>query len=90
MLELPGGVECWRKCAKMRTQLFPYIYTASHEANQNGMPLMRHFILTHPHDPEALKQDYDYMFGESLLISPVINPKETQKKCLFTKRRCVV
>jgi alpha-glucosidase len=85
MLESEYGRRCWRKCAKMRTQLFPYIYNAAHEAHFIGTPLMRHHLLEFHKDPVALQQDYDYLFGSDILVAPVINPKETAKKTYLPK-----
>ena len=40
----------WRKFGKLRTALFPYIYTAAHQVRQYGIPIMRHHILDFPSD----------------------------------------
>ena len=34
IFDFPGGTAIWRKFAKFRTQLFPYIYTQAHIAHQ--------------------------------------------------------
>ncbi|CAM4966489.1 unnamed protein product [Rotaria socialis] len=35
-----------RQYAKLRTQIFPYIYTLVHEAHATGLPITRHHLLT--------------------------------------------
>lgn len=47
------GTFIYRKFAKLRTALFPYMYTAALEAHTAGLPLMRHHLLTFPHDRRA-------------------------------------
>ena len=41
----------WRRYAKLRTQLYPYLVAAEAEYRRSGMPLMRHLALTDPGDP---------------------------------------
>ena len=68
----PEGTYAWRKNAKLRTQLLPYIYEAAHLVRETGLPLMRHLLLEFPHDAEAIAQDYQYMFGDKLLVAPIV------------------
>jgi alpha-glucosidase (family GH31 glycosyl hydrolase) len=64
----------WRKFAKLRTQLFPYVWAAAHEYQATGMPLMRHLALAYPNDPRVYtaEAEYEYLFGPDLLAAPVI------------------
>jgi len=62
----------WRKYAKLRTALFPYIYTSAHQSAQTGMPIMRHHVLSFPNDSLAISQPYQYLFGDSILVAPVV------------------
>eukprot|EP01116_Phalansterium_solitarium_P017972 TRINITY_DN4583_c0_g1_i1.p1 TRINITY_DN4583_c0_g1~~TRINITY_DN4583_c0_g1_i1.p1 ORF type:complete len:865 (+),score=299.14 TRINITY_DN4583_c0_g1_i1:645-3239(+) len=71
---------CWRKYAKLRTQLFPYVYTVAHITRQTGLPLMRHHLLSYPDDAVAVSQTYQYSFGDSFLVAPVISPDYTSWK----------
>ena len=63
----------WRKYAKLRTQLFPYIWQTAQEYLSTGMPIMRHLSLTHPRAPWVFRADaeYEYLFGPDLLVAPV-------------------
>jgi alpha-glucosidase (family GH31 glycosyl hydrolase) len=72
IFDWPEGTRIWRKYAKLRMQLFPYIYTQAHTAHQNGMPIMRQHILSFPDDVQAIRQAQQYMFGESFLAAPVV------------------
>ena len=70
----------WRRYAKLRTQLYPYI--AAHDATyrRTGMPLMRHLALAHPGDARARAADDQFLFGPDLLAAPVIEPGATQRR----------
>ena len=65
-------------CINRRKQLTPYIYSNAAEVSFNGSTLMRPLVFDFPNDPKALQQKYEYMFGKSLLISPVTEPDVTQ------------
>jgi len=62
----------WRKYAKLRTVLFPYLYHAAHQARESGTPVMRHHLLNFPEDTKALNKAYQYMLGDALLVAPVV------------------
>ncbi len=70
----PEAVRVWRKFAKLRTALFPYLYTLAHEHRTTGLPVMRHHLLAFPDDPQALLQNYQYLFGDRFLVAPVVDP----------------
>ncbi|MEZ5427755.1 MAG: glycoside hydrolase family 31 protein [Pyrinomonadaceae bacterium] len=64
-------LDVYRKFAKLHTGLFPYIYEAAHEANRSGMPIIRAMTLAFPHDAEAGRHSFQYLFGNDLLVAPV-------------------
>ncbi|CAF4401023.1 unnamed protein product, partial [Didymodactylos carnosus] len=66
----------WRKYSKLRTTLFPYIYTSAHEAHLNGLPLARHHLLSYFNDKTAIEQEYAFTFGNDFLVSPVVNQNQ--------------
>jgi alpha-glucosidase (family GH31 glycosyl hydrolase) len=69
----------WKRYAKLRTQLYPYLAAADAEYLRTGMPTMRHLALTHPGDPTAMAQEDEYMFGPDLLAAPVHTPGATTR-----------
>ena len=79
------GSRIYRRWAKFRTALFPYLYGAAHEARRYGLPLMRHHLLSFPGDPEALEQPYQYMLGANLLCAPVLD-KGRRKQTVYLPR----
>jgi alpha-D-xyloside xylohydrolase len=64
----------WKRYAKLRTQLYPYIAAAAAEYDRSGLPIMRHLVLTHPDDPAAVARDDEFFFGPDLLAAPVLSP----------------
>lgn len=58
-----------RYYAKLRSSLFPYIYSMAHKANRTGMPLARALSLMYQDHPEYDYVTNTYMFGDSLLVA---------------------
>ncbi len=64
-------------CIRERYQLMPYIYSNAAMVSLEGSTLMRPFIFDFSDDNEALNQECEYMFGESLLVNPVTEAGQT-------------
>lgn len=69
----------WRRYAKLRTQLYPYIDAAVREYRRSGMPVMRHLVLEAPDDPLAAGVDDAFLFGPDVLAAPVLTPGATER-----------
>lgn len=67
-------------CLSERYRLQSYIYSGAAAVSFEGSTLMRPFIFDFPKDQTALQQKYEYMFGPSLLVSPVTEPDVTSWK----------
>jgi hypothetical protein len=76
----PEILPIWRRYAKLRTQLYPYLVAADADYRRTGMPLMRHLSLTNPDDPAAIAREDEFMFGQDLLAAPVRAPGETSRE----------
>ena len=61
-------------CLKERYRLMPYIIRCAKAVSEEGGTLMRPLVFDFANDTEALKQNYEYMFGPALLVSPVTEP----------------
>ena len=81
----PEGTAIYRRWAKLRTVLFPYLYSAAQEAHAVSLPLMRHHILSFPHDQEATAQDYQYMLGSDILAAPVLDDGQRTQRVYLPK-----
>lgn len=58
-------------CLDARYRLLPYIYSNAADVAFEGSTLMRPLVFDFSDDAEALAQRHIYMFGRSLLVSPV-------------------
>jgi alpha-D-xyloside xylohydrolase len=68
------GAEAERMIADnlaLRYKLLPYIYSGAADGCFNGSTLMRPLVFDFADDKEALKQKHTFMFGKSMLVSPV-------------------
>ena len=65
---------------RLRYTLMPYIYSEAAQVTFEGSTFMRPFVFDFPGDQEALKQDGSYMFGKSILVSPVMDGGVSQWK----------
>ena len=74
-------------CIREREQLRPYIETCAERIATEGYTLMRPLVFDFADDPEALQQKYEYMFGPTLLISPVTEPGVTEWKTYLPKNK---
>ncbi|MBO4826659.1 MAG: DUF5110 domain-containing protein [Prevotella sp.] len=63
---------------RLRYRLLPYIYSHAADVSYNGSTLMRPLVFDFSSDPQALRQQHEYMFGHSFLVSPVTEPSVTE------------
>ncbi len=65
-----------RQFAELRYRLFPYLYSAAHEAARSGLPVIRAMPLAFPDDANSYDKDLQYMLGEALLIAPIYDESD--------------
>jgi alpha-glucosidase/alpha-D-xyloside xylohydrolase len=68
-----------RKYLELRYRLLPYLYSAVHECAASGMPIMRALWLHYPDDPVAVARGDEYLWGQSLLVAPVVEQGATSR-----------
>ena len=73
------------KTVQLRYAMFPYIYTAAREAYDTGVSMCRPLYYDHPEDANAYKYEDEYMFGNDILVAPIVTPADADK----TARRTV-
>ena len=61
-----------RQYIDLRYQLLPYIYSQAAEVTFHGSTMMRPLVMDFRNDGDALRQKYEFMFGPSLLVAPVL------------------
>ena len=57
--------------------LLPYIYSEAKRSSDTGCPLMRAMCVEFPEDPATLSLETQYMFGDQLLVAPVLTQGAT-------------
>ncbi|WP_308772672.1 TIM-barrel domain-containing protein [uncultured Bacteroides sp.] len=64
--------EMARKSLALRYRLLPYIYSESAWVSLEDGTMLRPLVMDFPLDTLALSLKYQYMFGRSLLVSPIV------------------
>lgn len=64
--------DVYRKYASLKTRMLPYVRVAVRQARERGTPVMRHLYLQAPKDPRVVGITDEYMYGDSLLVAPVV------------------
>jgi alpha-glucosidase len=91
----PGNLEPWgfgnrmeginRESIKLRYRLLPYIYTAFWQAAQTGQPIMRPLLLEYPDDWTAIGTNDEYLFGNDLLVAPIVKDYDESRSVYFPR-----
>jgi len=67
------------KYIRLRYRLMPYIYAAAWENHETGLSITRPLVFEYPNDPAVANVSWEWMFGGSLLVSPVVQSAATQQ-----------
>ena len=63
-----------RKMLDLRYRLLPYLYSAAWQTTSSGSTIMRPMLMDFSHDPLALSASNQFLFGPSILVTPVTEP----------------
>jgi alpha-glucosidase (family GH31 glycosyl hydrolase) len=85
----PGQIQHWRRWAKLRTQLYPYLVASDEQYQRSGMPIMRHMALVAPRDSRATARHDQFGFGAHFLAAPVLEPGATRRGVYVPRGRWV-
>ncbi|MBU6409189.1 MAG: glycoside hydrolase family 31 protein, partial [Verrucomicrobia bacterium] len=66
-----------KKTIELRYELLPEIYNVMHQAAVTGLPALRPLFLEFPADNTVSGTSDEFMFGDDLLVSPVLQQGET-------------
>ena len=70
---------------ELRYQLLPYIYTAFWQYTKNGNPMVKSLSFYDQTDPILIKREREFIFGEQILVSPVVKKGKTTQKLYLPK-----
>ncbi|WP_445487667.1 glycoside hydrolase family 31 protein [Niallia sp. 03133] len=68
-----------RKYISLRYELLPYLYNQFKHAQESGQPVQQPLVYKFQHDRNTFNIDDQYMFGDSLMIAPVVTQGETSR-----------
>ena len=64
----------------IHNELMPYIRKISQFACDTGMPMTRHLVLFAPSDKNVYNINDEYMFGDALLVAPILTQSTTSRE----------
>ena len=70
-----------REAFHLRHALIPYIYTAARQCYDTGLPLCRPLYYEWPELNEAYERPGEYLFGDQMLVAPVVKPADPDTGC---------
>lgn len=86
----PKVAEAGRNALGLRYQLMPYLYTTFRHTAGHGCPLARPLFFGWPADPNARNIDRQWLMGDSVLITPVLDDVRSNQMLLFSVLSLVV
>jgi alpha-D-xyloside xylohydrolase len=76
----PEAERICREFISLRYRLLPYLYTLAWQNWSSGIPLARPLFFLDPTDPRLADEGGSYMLGDALLVSPVVEPSQREKR----------
>jgi alpha-glucosidase len=74
----PEFSDAMREAMQLRASLVPYIYTASRRTYDTGVAFLRSLYYDWPEAEPAYAARDEYLFGDSLLVAPVVAPRSAR------------
>ncbi|MEA2428210.1 MAG: sulfoquinovosidase [Thermoleophilaceae bacterium] len=78
-------VRVYRAITALRLHAARYILSQWRAAARTGVPLTRPLWLAYPGDPEAAKQDQEWLLGPDVLVAPVVVEGVTARDVYFPR-----
>jgi alpha-glucosidase len=70
--------DAMREAFLLRSSLIPYIYTASRQTYETGVPFLRPLYWDSPEAIEAYVTRDEYLFGDGMLVAPIVTPRNRE------------
>ncbi len=79
------GLQTFKEYFWLRENLLDYIYSANLKANKTGVPIMQSMAVAFPEESTLADCRDQYMFGDSLLVCPIIDENTTFRSVTLPK-----
>ncbi len=76
-----GFTKEFRRIVELRYRLMPYVYAQARLCSEEGYPMLRTLFFEYPEDPACWTVEDEYMFGEDILVAPLM--EETQSRNVY-------
>jgi alpha-glucosidase (family GH31 glycosyl hydrolase) len=74
-----GMQENFRRACEERMEIAPYVFSQLNTSAENGV-LMKPLAYAYPNDPNTYNIWDEYCFGQSFLVSPIVEPGQKSKR----------
>ena len=81
----PDAEKICKKAINLRYSLLPYIYNQYYKSYKEGIPVFRPMILDFDDDENVLDMYSQFMFGDNILVAPILYRDEREKLVYFPK-----
>jgi alpha-D-xyloside xylohydrolase len=79
----------FRKMVEMRYRLMPYIFSQATIAAKNGWPMLKVMFLNYPDDPTTWNLEDQFLFGEDILIAPMMEENMIARNVYLPKGKWI-
>lgn len=76
-------IDSTRRVLEIRYSLLPYLYTLMHKSHMMGLTVARPLFFEFPNDRNTYSIDKQFLWGEALMISPVLTQDTTEVDIYF-------
>ncbi|KAH8830750.1 glycoside hydrolase family 31 protein [Flagelloscypha sp. PMI_526] len=81
----PTVAQAAKNALSTRYKLLDYLYTSFHRASVDGTPVLQPVFFQYPQDASTYSIVYQFFFGDSILVSPVIDENSTSVNIYLPK-----
>lgn len=74
-----------QKAIHLRYELLPYNYTLAFKNSQSGIPLAKPLWYNYPADSSTYIFDQAYLWGDEMMVVPILEPKQQKIAVYFPK-----
>jgi sulfoquinovosidase len=77
------AVGLYKRYSELHISAESYLSGLWQQADESGMPITRPLYLAYPDDPQAAKQDQEWLLGPDVLVAPVVERAATSRTIYF-------